>query len=213
MNIPFEPPYRSVADLLRSLGDVPAERVRFSPVPGSGTVDDLLKPGNRGCELVDGVLVEKPVGVRESLLAMWLGKLLLDFVVPRNLGMVTGEQGLLELSPGVVRGPDVAFISWDRTADRHPPEAPIPQLVADLAVEVLSPSNTPAEMARKRDEYFRAGVRLVWEVDPRARMVRAYTAADRFEDFAAGQTLTGGDVLPGFTLPLADLFGQLDRHG
>jgi Uma2 family endonuclease len=213
MNIAVLPEYKTVADLLRSLGDVSADRVRIYPVPGTGTVDDLLKPGNYGCELVDGILVEKAVGVRESLLAMWLGKFLLDFVVPRNLGMVTGEQGLLELADGLVRGPDVAFISWDRTADRRQPTNPIPQLVADLAVEVLSLSNTAGEMARKRDEYFRAGVRLVWEIDPRARTVRAYTAADQFRDLTAADTLSGDPVLPGFTLPLADLFAELDRHG
>jgi Uma2 family endonuclease len=82
-----------------------------------------------------------------------------------------------------------------------------------LAVEVLSLSNTAGEMARKRDEYFRAGVRLVWEIDPRARTVRAYTAADQFRDLTAADTLSGDPVLPGFTLPLADLFAELDRHG
>lgn len=207
------PEYKTIADLLRSLGGVPPDRVRFYPMPGTGTVEDLLKPGNRGCELVDGVLVEKAMGVRESLLAMWLGKLLLDFVVPRNLGIVTGEQGMLELIPGLVRGPDVAFISWDRTAGRRQPEAPIPQLAADLVVEVLSPSNTRAEMARKRDEYFRAGVRLVWEIDPRARTVVVFTAPDASRTLTATDTIDGGDVLPGFTLPLSELFAELDRHG
>jgi Uma2 family endonuclease len=89
----------------------------------------------------------------------------------------------------------------------------VPQLAPDLAVEVLSPSNTRAEMARKRGEYFRAGVRLVWEIDPRKRGVRVYTAADQFTDLSAGDALDGGTVLPGFTLPLADLFAELDRHG
>ena len=213
MNIPFEPPYRSVADLLRSLGDIPADRVRVKPSPGTATVDDLLAPGNEGCELIDGTLVEKPAGEEESFLGSWLGTLLNQFVVPRNLGIVTGEQGFYELPSGPVRGPDVAFTSWDRLPGRRRSGQPIPRQAPDLAVEVLSPSNTRGEMARKRDEYFRAGVRLVWEVDPRARAVRVYTAADRSEDLAGDQTLTGGDVLPGFTLPLADLFGQLDRHG
>jgi Uma2 family endonuclease len=86
-------------------------------------------------------------------------------------------------------------------------------VVPDLAVEVLSKSNSPREMARKRDEYFRAGVRLVWEIDPRTRTVRVYTAVDLFEVLTVADTLTGGDVLLGFTLPLADLFADLDRHG
>jgi Uma2 family endonuclease len=68
-------------------------------------------------------------------------------------------------------------------------------------------------MARKRDEYFRGGVRLVWEIDPRARTVRAYTATDHYQDFTAADTLTGEPVLPGFTVSLAQLFAELDRHG
>ena len=68
-------------------------------------------------------------------------------------------------------------------------------------------------MDRKRDEYFRAGVRLVWEIDPRKRTARVYTALDRFTDLTAADTLTGDPVLPGFTLPLAALFAELDRHG
>ena len=65
-------------------------------------------------------------------------------------------------------------------ANRRRPTDPIPVLVPDLAIEVLSTSNTIGEMARKRDKYFRAGVRLVWEIDPRARTVRVYTSIDQF---------------------------------
>jgi Uma2 family endonuclease len=213
MNIRFDPPVRSVADLLHRLGDIPPDRVRFNPVPGTATIKDLLKSENEGCELVDGTLVEKTVRQEESLLAMWLGTLLNQFVIPRNLGIVTGEQGMLELHPGLVRGPDVAFISWGRMKSRRRPKDPYPRMAADLAVEVLSKSNTRSEMARKRDEYFAAGVPLVWEIDPRKRTVRVYTAPNRSTTLTAADTLDGGAVLPGFTLPLADLFAELDRHG
>lgn len=213
MNMRFTPPVRTVADLLHRLGDVPPHRVRCNPVPGTATVEDLLREENRGCELVDETLVEKAVGLEESLLAVWIGTLLNQFVVPRNLGMVTGEQGFMELPGGTVRGPDVTFVSWDRMANRRRPTDPIPELVPDLAVEVLSRSNTRAEMALKRGEYFRAGVRLVWEVDPPARTVRVYTATDQFRDLSSADALDGGAVLPGFTLPLAQLFAELDRHG
>lgn len=67
-------------------------------------------------------------------------------------------------------------------------------------------------MARKRREYFAAGVLLVWEIDPRTRTAAVYTATDRVTVRAEAQTLDGGDVLPGFTLPLRDLFAELDRH-
>ena len=68
-------------------------------------------------------------------------------------------------------------------------------------------------MARKRREYFAAGVRLVWEVDPRARTVAVYEVPDQPTILEVGQTLEGGQVLPGFALPLADLFTELDRQG
>ncbi len=119
----------------------------------------------------------------------------------------------MELPGRPVRAPDVAFISWERMANRRRPSDPIPALTPDLAIEVLSVSNTLGEMARKRDEYFGAGVRLVWEIDPRARTVRIYTAIDQFRDLTAADTLTGDPVLPGFAVPLAKLFAELDRHG
>jgi Uma2 family endonuclease len=91
------------------------------------------------------------------------------------------------------------------------PAEPIPLVAPDLAVEVLSRSNTPREMARKRREYCEAGTRLVWEVDPAARTVTVFTSPERFTVLDATQTLDGGSVLPGFTLALADLFAELDR--
>jgi Uma2 family endonuclease len=78
---------------------------------------------------------------------------------------------------------------------------------------VLSESNTEAEMTRKRQEYFSAGVRLVWMVDPDARTVTVYTAPDQSIVLGEADTLTGDPVLPGFTLPLRDLFAELDRQG
>jgi Uma2 family endonuclease len=213
MNVSFEPPIYTIGDLLRRLGDVPADRVRFMPVPGTATKDDLLKPENKNCELVDETLVEKPMGMRESLLAIWIGHLLQIHVHPRNLGLITGADGTYEVLLGLVRLPDVAFVSWDRLPGRRVPDEPIPNVVPDLAVEVLSPSNTAKEMARKRGEYFRAGVQLVWEIDPRTRTARVYTSETVFADLTAGEELDGASVLPGFKLPLAKLFAELDRHG
>lgn len=213
MNSTFKPPVRTVADLLHRLGNIPPDRVRFTPVPGTATVEDLLREENRRCELIDETLVEKPMGLRESLLAVWLGHLMFGFIQPRNLGILSGEQGTYELLEGLVRLPDVAFVSWDRLPNRRIPDEPVPNVVPDLAVEVLSASNTLGEMARKRGEYFRAGVRLVWEIDPRVRTVRVYTSETAYADLAAGDTLDGAPVLPGFALPLAQLFAELDRHG
>ena len=213
MSISIPRPLKTLGDLLQRLGDIAPDRVRFVPSPGTATRDDLLKPENERCELVEGTLVEKPVGQEESFLAASLITLINNFVIPNNLGYVTGEAGFYELPGGTVRGPDVAFTSWDRLPGRCRPVDPIPLDVPDLVVEVLSPSNTKREMALKREEYFRGDVRLVWEIDPRQRTVRIYTALDRIQDLTATDALSGDPVLPGFVLPLQDLFGELDRRG
>ncbi|MEO6811947.1 MAG: Uma2 family endonuclease [Isosphaeraceae bacterium] len=206
----------TLADLLDQLGDVPPSRVLMRPAPGQATEADVLTVNDREgrlCELVDGVLVEKAMGYSASALAMILGRLLLNFVLPRNLGLVTGADGMVRLFPGLVRIPDVAFASWDRVPGRTMPKDPIPDLVPDLAIEVLSDSNTKREMVRKVGEYFDAGVRLVWLVDPKARTVAVHAPATDPVILDLTATLDGGEVLPGFALPLADLFAELDRHG
>jgi hypothetical protein len=160
----------TVADLLERLGGIPAWRVRFRPAPGTATEQDVLaasREGKRVCELVDGVLVEKAMGYKESALA---------------------------------------FL-------RRIPDEPIPDVAPDLAVEVLSQSNTEAEMGRKLREYFAAGVRLAWLVDPETRTVQVYTAPDQCSLLRENDTLDGGAVLPGFTLALAGLFATLDETG
>jgi Uma2 family endonuclease len=207
----FAPPEpETLADVIDGLG-VPASRIRWTPRPGTATEADVLAVRTRTdrvCELVDGILVEKGMSYRASLLGAVLIRLIGDYVARRNLGLVTGEAGLLRLVAGLVRIPDLAFVAWDRVPGGVVPDAPIPGLVPNLAVEVLSPSNTAAEMARKRREYFGAGVELVWVIDPAARTAEVFTAVDRSVVLDAGQALDGGAVLPGFALPLADLFND-----
>ena len=207
---------RTLADLVERLGGVPLDRVRFRPAPGTATVQDVIDLAGRKealCELVDGVLVEKVMGLYESRLACFLVMFLTPFVVHRNLGIVTGPDGTVQLMPDLVRIPDVAYISWDRIPGRRQTREPIPELVPNLAVEILSASNTPGEMLAKRHDYFGAGVELVWEIDPVARTAAVYTAPLGPMMLGAGDVLDGGTVLPGFALPLADLFGELDRQG
>jgi Uma2 family endonuclease len=199
----------TLADLLEQLGGIAPARVRFRPVPGAATEEDMLAIHDREgrlYELVDGVLVEKAMGLRESYLAIVLSTILWNFVQLRNLGLVTGEAGL-------VRIPDVAFISWTRLPHQCVPTALVPDLAPDLAVEVLNAGNTPGEMARKRQEYCAAGVHVVWQVDSNARTVEVFTAPDQSTVLHEAQTLTGGTVLPGFTLPLQELFSKLDLRG
>ena len=104
----------TLQDILEGLGNVPLLRVRFSPAPGTATEEDLTRIAdreNRTCELIDGTLVEKAMGLRESLLAMLLVQYLGPFVRLRKLGFVSGPDGTMKLFSGFVRTPDVAFIS------------------------------------------------------------------------------------------------------
>jgi Uma2 family endonuclease len=206
----------TLADLFERIGDVPLERIRFRPWPGSATLQDVIEVEQREgrlCELVEGVLVEKAMGYNESTLAFALGQFLGAFVLPRNLGVVAGADGTVELMPDLVRIPDLSFTSWDRFPNRRRPTSPIPRLVPNLAVEVLSRSNTPGEMAAKRRDYFAAGVEIAWEIDPDTRTIEVYTSPTQYSTLTATDALDGGVALPGFTLPVQELFAELDRHG
>ena len=205
----------TLADLLERLGDVPLERIRFRPYPGTATEQDVLaRPDGvkRLCELVDGVLVEKAMGFYESRVAIVLIGFLQEFLRRRDLGIVLGADGMMRLAPGLVRIPDVSFISWSRFPDRQLPAEPIPDLAPDLAVEILSVSNTQAEMARKLRDYFAAGVRLVWYVEPEDHTVRVYTAPDQSRLLTVDDTLDGGAVLPGFTLAIRQWFEEAGQR-
>ena len=201
------------SDILIELGGISVERVHYSPAAGSATIEDLVHANENGalCELIDGTLVEKAMGWQESLIALALGSILRQFVNTHNLGLVTGPDGFVRILGSLVRGPDVAFFSWDRLPNRRMPDASIPECVPDLAVEVLSLGNTLAEMSRKRREYFHAGVRLVWMIDPRERTVAAYTSITDYSIIDDSGKLSGRDVLPGLEIELAELFAELDR--
>jgi Uma2 family endonuclease len=199
----------TVADIYRRFGPIPFERIRHDPPPGCGTVDDVVRLNDhedRLYELVDGVLVEKTVGLQESLIALKIGTLISGFIEPRGLGLVAGADGTLQLDINLVRIPDVSYISWERVPEGEVPQEPVPLLVPDLAVEVISRSNTRKEMDEKLREYFEKGVRLVWYVRPRSRVVDVYTGPDTFARLTASMWLDGGHVLPGFSVQVGELF-------
>ena len=205
----------TLQDLVDRLGGIPLSRILARPAPGSATEADLIRVNDqkeRICELVDGVLVEKPMGFRESFLAARLIRLLLNFVEPRNIGIVTAPDGTIRLAPGLVCVPDVALFFWADLPGQQVPKEPIPQVVPTLVIEVLSQSNTSAEMERKRREYFEAGVRVVWLVDPEAGTVAAFQKGmERPQEHDQRSTIENLDFLPGFRLSVADLFASLDR--
>lgn len=207
------PAAETVADLHARLGGVPLSRIRSHPAPGTATeADVLIRPNGekRFFELVDGMLVEKPMGYYESLLASILIRLLGFFLEQHDLGFVLGEGGMMRLAPGLVRIPDVSFVSWDHFPNRELPAGPVPDMVPDLAVEVISEGNTEDEMKRKLDEYFSAGARLVWYVYPPERSVHVYQSPMEARVLSQDDVLDGGAVLPGFQMAIRELF---DRAG
>ena len=198
---------QEITDLL---GPVPAWRIRQRPAPGTATFADAVECAHRGelVELIEGVLLEKTVGFWESVLGVRISSEMKNRAEPGNLGLVAGADGPVELPEGQARMPDALFVSWEQAPGGFDHRIPIPDLPPTIAAEVVSGSNTRREMDRKLREYFDGGAKLVWYVYPRTRTVRVYTAAETFTTLSAdaGDMLTAGDVLPGFELPLAELF-------
>ncbi len=192
--------FENMGEVLEKLGGISPRRVRMHPTPGTATEKDLLDVRNHSgviCELVDGILVEKVVGYGEGSLGAWLCYLLQCFLVENDLGNLAGADGFLRLMDRLVRAPDVSFVRWEKLPGRYKPAKPIPDLVPDLAIEILSKGNTRGEMVLKRREYFLSGTELVWMVDPDRFTVTVYTAPDKCTVYTQADTLDGGNVLPG----------------
>jgi len=201
----------TATDLVNHFGPIPLTRVRLHPAPGTATEADVVRIHDhegRLYELVDRTLVEKAVGTYESYLAAQIVRILGTYAHANDLGIVLGADGMLRLAPGLVRIPDVSFISWARLPNRRIPRQAIADIAPDLAVEVISPGNTREEMDRKLGEYFAAGVKLVWYIDPQTREARVFTSVEDERVISVGQSLDGGQVLPGFSLSLAELFAE-----
>ena len=213
---PMWPSDWSLADLQTHLGGISAKRIRLVPAPGCATEEDLLDIADREdrlYELEDGVLVEKPMGWQEAILATWISSKIAAYLESHDLGQVLGADGPLKILPGIVKLPDVSFIGWHRFPKHRLGRRPIPALVPDLVVEVLSETNTQAEMDRKLKQYFEAGVTLVWYIDPETRSARMYAGLTDMTVVDQDGVLDGGPVLPGFQLSLRELFARADRQG
>jgi Uma2 family endonuclease len=209
--VAMPPKFGNGLQWIESLGDVPLARVIFDPWPGTATEQDLLhfvERDKRLCELIDGTLVEKTVGFDEGQVATVLATALANYVMPRRLGAVAGGDATLRMASGRIRLPDVSFVAKADVPSDYRRGTPVPRLPPTLAVEVLSEGNTAAEMRQKCREYFESGSKLVWLVDPPTRTVAIYTGptAEPDRTLTDVDALDGGDALPGFTFPVADLF-------
>ena len=180
---------------------------------GTITPEELLEMSDsKQYELVDGQLEEQEVSYLSSLIGVEVTRRLSTHVLEHELGTVTGSDASFQCfgdDPLKVRRPDVAFLARGRLpveelARGHVTVAP------DLVVEVVSPNDYVYELNKKVQEYLRAGVRLVWVIDPENRTLVVYRANRTLAAFKPEDELTGEDVIPGFRCLVQDFFQPLD---
>ena len=160
-------------------------------------------------ELQAGLSLAEPMPFpRHAQVQARLGAVLFGFVEPRGLGVVLSRAGfLLSENPDTIRGPDVSFVRADRF-DPVAAESGFFRGAPDLAIEILSPSNRPGEIHAKVADYLAAGAKLVWVIDPKRQVVSVYRTLLAPRRVDASGELSGEDVLPGFSFPVASLLGR-----
>jgi len=172
------------------------------------TAEQLLNAPDLGrCELIRGELaMMSPAGFRHGHVAARLVAVLTNFVEPRRLGVVTGSETGFQIAhhPDTVRAPDAAFVRADRIPAAFP--TGFFQGAPDLAVEVLSPSDRASDINAKVGDWLEAGTRAVWVVDPQNRTVAVFDKGREVSLLGVFDTLSGGDVLPEFSLPVHQVF-------
>lgn len=170
----------------------------FWALPGDG----------KGRSLVRGEVVEAvPPGGKHGGIALELGARLREWAKSGPDGYVGVESGsLVRRGPDTVRGPDVSYVRAARVPADGAPEG-FWEIPPDLAVEVVSPSESAEEVREKVHDYLSAGVPLIWVLYPRTREVVVHTPDGLARTYGSGDVLEGFDVLPGFTCPVAKLFG------
>src|SRR5881396_3706779 len=176
-------------------------------IKGPATLQDLLntpKDGNK-YELVDGEILVSPAGMRHSEVISNIIGLIWEFLQKNPIGKVyTSDVGIVFPS-GNVRSPDVTYVSNAKLPGGESPET-FGELIPDLAVEVLSPSDSLKEVGRKIGEFLECGVPLVWLVDPKHETVTVYRSLSDTEQYSAQDIITAEPALPGFSCPVSQFF-------
>jgi Uma2 family endonuclease len=160
-------------------------------------------------EVVDGEVRElPPMSARETQFASDLTGIVGLHARNASIGRVQAEMlFLIDKSRELQRRPDVSFVSFER----WPRGKPVPgtqawEVVPDLAVEIVSPTNGANEVLGKVEDYFACGVRRVWVFYPLFSKVYDYASATAVQILTRADRLSGGDVLPGLELPLSEVF-------
>lgn len=176
------------------------------------TADDLWNWPQDGMrhELINGeVTTMAPSGGEHGIAVSDIGILAGSFVRSRRLGVTMGaETGfIVSRDPDTVLAPDFAFVSTRRLPPKPYPSKYWPG-VPDLAVEVISPSDRPKDVAAKAQTWVAAGASVVWVINTRQQTITVYAPDAQPQVLSAGDILNGGDVLPGLTLPLGEIFAR-----
>jgi Uma2 family endonuclease len=173
--------------------------------------EELFVLGDIGrAELVKGELIRMmPHEYRHGFIEVNFGAVLGIHVDQHKLGRVlSGEIGIYtNHNPDTVRGADVAFISNERLAQVQ--SQSYLDVAPELIVEIFSPDDSWSEVNEKLEEYLAIGVQVVWVADPRRQQVHVYHSLTEIERLTAEDTLAGGEVLPGFSVPASELFGEV----
>lgn len=204
----------SVEQLRQHFGMIAGDRILLDPAPGTATEQDILRlDSSRGYppELLDGVCIDRMSGFYGAIVATELLFRLMDYRRTHNLGIViSGAKCPIRLQPGLVRLGSVFFISWDQMPGHKIPDDPISDMVPELVGEMLSPWTTRVEMHRKRREFFAAGTKLFWLLDLEKETIEVFTP-QHHRRLQSGDTLDAGDLLPGFRVPVAEVFEYPQR--
>jgi Uma2 family endonuclease len=178
----------------------------MTSVPSITTAEQLWRAGDIGrCELVRGELtMMSPAGFDHGEMGVAIAAALRAFVRPRRLGKVVGaDTGFwIERHPDTIRAPDVAFVRQERLRGRQPGYFDGPP---DLAVEIVSPHDRRSDVDANVEQWLAAGAVVVWVVDPARRQVVCHQRQTPAVTFGAEDTLSCDVLLPGFTLPLAEI--------
>ena len=173
-------------------------------------LEQLSSETGKQYELVDGEPKEKESeSMEHSYIAATLTRRLGNQVAEKKNGVVLESSGSFRMSGGNIRKPDVSFVAKERIAEKRSSFIAFDG-APDLAVEVISPTDIWWEIMQKLDEYFSSGCRLVWLISPLDQRVLVYRHDQRSQILQVGDLLDGEEVVPGFSMPVADLFADFD---